>query len=88
MIVGCRGTANINPRLLMAPEAMIKGVALGASTNQEYARMGAAIVAGVEAGWVNPVIDKEYKMEDVQEVHKDIINSKGAKGKLVLKIDA
>ena len=86
MIVGCRGTTNINPRFLMAPEAMIKGVALASSTAQDYSRMGAAIVGGIEAGWVNPVIDKEYKMEEVKQVHHDIMNSSGAKGKLVLKI--
>ena len=48
--------------------------------------MGAAIVAGIESGWVNPVINKEYGMDEVQQVHYDIIHSKGAKGKLVLKV--
>ena len=48
--------------------------------------MGAAIVAGVEAGWVNPVINKEYNMDQAAQVHHDIIHSKGAKGKLVLKV--
>jgi len=86
MIVGCRGTANINPRHLMLPEASIRGVALGTSTPAEWSEMGAAIVAGIEAGWVNPVINQVYKMEDVQKVHFDIIHSKGAKGKLVLQI--
>ena len=45
-----------------------------------------AIVAGIEAGWVNPVINREYAMEEVQQVHYDIIHSKGAKGKLVLSV--
>ena len=49
--------------------------------------MGAAIVAGIEAGWVDPVINREYAMEEVQQVHYDIIHSKGAKGKLVLRVD-
>ena len=48
--------------------------------------MGAAIVAGIEAGWVNPVINKEYNMDQAAQVHHDIIHSKGAKGKLVLKV--
>lgn len=48
--------------------------------------MGRAIVAGIEAGWVNPVINREYAMEEVQQVHYDIIHSKGAKGKLVLSV--
>ena len=33
--------------------------------------MGSAIVAGIEAGWVNPVINREYSMEEVQQVLYD-----------------
>lgn len=86
MVVGCRGAVTINPRHLMLPEASIRGVALGTSTPGEWSEMGAAIVAGIESGWVNPVINQEYCMADVQKVHHDIIYSKGAKGKLVLKV--
>ena len=86
IVVGCRGGVSINPRHLMMPEASIRGVALAATTQEEWAQMGAAIVAGIESGWVNPVINKEYGMDEVQQVHYDIIHSKGAKGKLVLKV--
>jgi len=86
MVVGCRGGVNINPRHLMMPEASICGVALGTTSNAEWAEMGAAIVAGIESGWVSPVINKEYSMEEAQQVHYDIIHSKGAKGKLVLRV--
>jgi len=86
MIVGCRGAVNINPRHLMLPEASIRGVSLGSSTPSEWIEMGAAIVAGIEAGWVNPVINKEYTMDQVAQVHHDIVHSKGAKGKLVLRV--
>jgi len=61
-------------------------VALGTTSPVEWAEMGAAIVAGIESGWVNPVINKEYAMEEAQQVHYDIIHSKGAKGKLVLRV--
>jgi len=88
MVVGCRGGVNINPRHLMMPEASICGVALGTTSPAEWAEMGAAIVAGIESGWVNPVINKEYAMEEAQQVHYDIIHSKGAKGKLVLRVAA
>merc|ERR1712133_251334 len=88
MIVGCRGAVSINPRHLMLPEASIQGVALGSTSPAQWAEMGAAIVAGIEAGWVNPVINKEYNMEEAAQVHHDIIHSKGAKGKLVLKVSS
>ena len=42
----------------MGPEASVQGVALGTTTPAQWKQMGAAIVAGVEAGWVNPVINK------------------------------
>jgi len=86
MIVGCRGAVSINPRHLMLPEASIRGVSLGSTTPPEWAEMGAAIVAGIEAGWVSPVINKEYTMDQVAQVHHDIVHSKGAKGKLVLRV--
>jgi len=86
MIVGCRGAVSINPRHLMAPEASIQGVALGSTAPAQWNEMGAAIVAGIEAGWVDPVINKEYNLEQAAQVHHDIIHSKGAKGKLVLKV--
>ena len=50
---------------LLWPKASIHGIALGNSTPEEYNEMGCAIVAGIEAGWVNPVINREYAMEEV-----------------------
>ena len=34
------------------------GVSLGTTTPAEWSEMGAAIVAGIESGWVNPVINQ------------------------------
>ena len=87
MIVGSRGPIEINPRHLMAPEASIKGVALGSTTDIQFQQIGTAISNGIIAGWVKPVIDKEYALEETPKAHYDIINSKGAKGNLVLKIN-
>ena len=86
MIVGSRGAININPRHLMAPEASIQGVALAVTTAEQYQLIGSAIVDGISQGWVNPVINRVYDMKDVKEAHNDIINSAGAKGNLVLKL--
>lgn len=86
MVVGCRGTVTINPRHLMLQEASMTGIMTGVMTPQQYREIGCAIVAGIESGWVNPVINKVYGMTEVQQVHYDIIHNKGAKGKLVIKI--
>ena len=34
----------------------------------------AAIVAGIESGWVNPVINKEYAMEEVVDHYHIVTN--------------
>ena len=34
-------------------------------------------------GWLKPYIGKTYTFEQAQEAHNEIINSKGAQGKLV-----
>jgi len=86
MVVGCRGSVNINPRQMMMSEATLQGVSLSSSSPQDWKKMGAAIVAGIESGWVNPVVNRVYGLEEVQQVHYDIIHSKGAKGKLVIKV--
>ena len=36
---------------------------------------------------ISPVIDKEYSLADVPEVHKEIIGHKGAKGEIVINMD-
>ena len=86
MIVGSRGEITINPRYLMAPEASIKGVALGSTTDEQYREIGVAISGGIAAGWVNPIVDKEYDLDKTQRAHHDIVNSSGAKGNLVIKL--
>lgn len=86
MVVGCRGSVNINPRQMMMSEVTLQGVSLSSSSPEDWKKMGAAIVAGIESGWVNPVVNRAYDLEEVQQVHYDIIHSKGAKGKLVLDV--
>ncbi|XP_040567180.1 zeta-crystallin [Lepeophtheirus salmonis] len=86
MIVGCRGNIEINPRLLMFPEARIMGVAVTASTDDEWDLMEKAIQQGFKNKVLKPIIDKEYHLENIADAHKDIIESKGAKGKLILSL--
>ena len=86
MVVGSRGSITINPRHLMAPEASIQGIALATTTEKQYQEIGSAIIKGVTSGWVNPVVHREYSFDETQQAHYDVINSKGARGKLVLNL--
>ena len=46
--------------------------------------MAAAIAAGMQAGFLNPIVGQEYQLTQASEAHRDIIEGKGAKGKVVL----
>ncbi|KAF7254806.1 Quinone oxidoreductase [Varanus komodoensis] len=84
MIVGSRGPIEINPRDIMQKESSIRGLSLFSSSKEEMHECAAAVLAGIEAGWLNPVVGPEYPMEKVAEAHKDLIYSKGALGKMIL----
>ncbi|KAL7842028.1 hypothetical protein SRHO_G00237170 [Serrasalmus rhombeus] len=83
-IVGSRGPIEINPRDTMAKESSIIGVSLYSAKKEEKAEMAAALFAGMEAGWLKPVVGPEYTLDKVAQAHEDIINSPGASGKMVL----
>ncbi|KAJ6662638.1 hypothetical protein lerEdw1_011775 [Lerista edwardsae] len=86
MIVGSRGPIEINPRDTMLKESSIRGISLFSATKEEMRECAASLLAGVEAGWLKPVIGPQYPMEKVADAHKDIIHSQGALGKMVLVI--
>lgn len=83
-IVGCRGSVEINPRDTMAKESSIVGVSLFSATKEERAETAAALFAGMEAGWLKPVIGPEYSLDKAAQAHEDIIDSSGASGKMIL----
>lgn len=35
---------------------------------EEFQAMGKAVFEGYESGWLNPIINKEFDMEDIQKV--------------------
>uniref|UniRef100_A0A8C6F5L4 Quinone oxidoreductase n=1 Tax=Monodon monoceros TaxID=40151 RepID=A0A8C6F5L4_MONMO len=83
-VVGSRGPIEINPRDTMAKESSIIGVALHSSTKEEFQQFAAALQAGMEIGWLRPVIGPQYPLEKVAQAHEDIIHSSGATGKMIL----
>ncbi|NWY06230.1 QOR oxidoreductase, partial [Nothoprocta ornata] len=84
MVVGCRGSIEINPRDTMSKESSIIGVSLFLGTQEEKNECAAAVLDGIEAGWLKPGIGSEYPLENVAKAHEDIIHSSGARGKMVL----
>ncbi|XP_004480746.3 quinone oxidoreductase [Dasypus novemcinctus] len=84
IIVGSRGPIEINPRDTMAKESSIIGVALFSSTKAEFQQFAAALQAGMEIGWLRPVIGSQYPLEKAAQAHENIIHSSGATGKMIL----
>ena len=50
----------------------------------ELQEMTSAISAGLQAGFLSPIVGHEYQLSQASDAHRDIIEGKGAKGKLVL----
>ncbi|NXT28698.1 QOR oxidoreductase, partial [Syrrhaptes paradoxus] len=84
MVVGCRGPIEINPRDTMSKESSIIGVSLFLATEEERQECATALLDGIEAGWLKPVVGSEYPLEKAAQAHEDIIHSAGARGKMVL----
>uniref|UniRef100_F7GF50 Quinone oxidoreductase n=1 Tax=Callithrix jacchus TaxID=9483 RepID=F7GF50_CALJA len=83
-VVGNRGTIEINPRDIMIKESSIIGVTLFAITKEEFQQYAAALQAGMEIGWLKPVIGSQYPLEKVAQAHENIIHGSGATGKMIL----
>jgi NADPH2:quinone reductase len=81
VIIGSRGTVQVNPRDLMRTEGTIVGV-LG-SRNEDLAEIHAAIGAGLRGGTLRPVVGKRLPLADAPQAHRDIIEGT-AYGKIVL----
>ena len=86
VVVGSRGSTEINPRNAMSREASITGVMLSSSTDAQILESVKAINAGIINGWLRPVIGKEYPLDKASEAQRDIIEGPGALGKTVLVI--
>lgn len=84
VVVGGRGLVEVNPRDMMSREATVLGLRLFQSSDKDLFRAHAAIQAGIETGWLRPIVGKEYPLENASEAHSDLMSGKGAVGKMVL----
>lgn len=83
VIIGNRGTIEINPREIMRREAVLAGVFLFGATPAELAEAHAAIGAGLANGTLRPIIAHEFPLPDAPKAHEAVLKS-GAAGKIVL----
>jgi NADPH:quinone reductase len=83
VVVGSRGTVEINPRLAMTRDATILGMTLFNTSPQESAGIHAALAAGLEAGTLHPVVGRELPLSEAARAHEEVLKP-GAYGKIVL----
>lgn len=88
VIVGSRGPIEIDPRLIMSSEVSVMGVMLVKSTLAEKEEQINFINEGFIAGWLKPVLWKILEVEFAKDSHHEIIKNNGAKGQIVLRVDA
>ena len=83
VVIGCRGTVEINPRAAMGKDAAILGMILFNATPVEMESIHAGLFAGLANGTLRPVVGKELPLKEAPKAHVDVM-APGAHGKIVL----
>jgi NADPH2:quinone reductase len=83
VVIGNRGSIEINPRAAMQRDLSILGFTLLNATKEELAGIHAALVAGLENGTLNPIVGREMPLVDAPLAHRAVMEP-GAYGKIVL----
>jgi NADPH:quinone reductase len=83
VVVGNRGTVEIDPRQAMARDADIRGMTLFNTTPADMAEIHAALGAGLREGTLNPVVGREFPLAEAHVAHEAVL-APGAHGKIVL----
>lgn len=83
VVIGNRGTVEINPRALMGRNASILGMSLLTASAAELSSIHAALVARLESRTLRPVVRQEMPLSEAPAAHQAVMES-GALGKIVL----
>lgn len=82
VVIGNRGTIEINPRLLMAKDSDIRGLGIPNYTADEYRQSFVKINELLASGKLSPVVGHHFTLAEAKAAHKMIMDQK-TKGKLV-----
>jgi NADPH2:quinone reductase len=83
VIIGSRGSVEINPRDAMMRDADIRGMILGNASAAELADIYKALGEQLAAGRIRPVIGREFPLASAADAHRAVMTDK-AQGKIVL----
>ena len=83
VVIGNRGTVEINPRDAMLRDTSILGMILFNASEQEMASIHAGLGAALELGIAKPVIGQEIPLAEARRAHEAVMQP-GSYGKIVL----
>jgi NADPH:quinone reductase len=83
VVIGNRGTIEINPRDAMMRDGSILGMSLWNASPEDLFSIHSALVAGLENKTLHPVIGQEIPLADAARAHVAMMEP-GAHGKIVL----
>jgi len=83
VVIGNRGTIEINPRGAMGKDATIAGLALWNAPPNELASIMAALTAGLANGTLRPVVGREFPLAQAAAAQQAVLEP-GAYGKIIL----
>jgi NADPH2:quinone reductase len=83
VVIGNRGTVEINPRAVMNKDAAILGMALFHASPAQVAGIHTALVEGLRNGTLRPVIAQEFPLAQGARAHEAVMET-GHHGKIVL----
>jgi NADPH2:quinone reductase len=83
VVIGSRGTVEIDPRLSMNRDSSILGMSLMNASEQEIASIHRALAAGLQNGTLRPVVGQEIPLAEAPRAHQAVM-APGSYGKIVL----
>lgn len=83
IIIGSRGSIEIDPRLTMGKETEIRGLALFNATEEETVQTHDGLATAIQNGSLLPTVSREMSLSDAPLAHHLVMND-GNCGKIVL----
>jgi NADPH2:quinone reductase len=83
VVIGSRGSVEINPRDIMSRNAAILGMVLLKLSEEELLDIYTEVTAGLEKGTLKPVIGREFPLSEASLAHHEIMEFPSY-GKIIL----
>lgn len=87
MVIGSKGSVEVDPIQLVLKESSISGVLIFDSSAEEYRTAGNFIHEGGVKGWVRPIVGKSFPLAEASKAHTDIGQGSGALGRIIMTVE-